>query len=567
MSSDFIKEKYLQGYPIPVSIDCTTIILEQMKKCICKINLDVEKEGTGFFCYIPGQDKKVMITNNHVVDENILKNNNKLTVRVYKDQEIEIDLNDKKIYTNIEYDTTIIEINKDEENKINDYIDYIDLDKSIFNKEKEIINKSIYILQYPKYYTGIEQIPFVSYGIIKNIEKYNIYHSCMTIYGSSGSPILNLLNNKVIGIQIDEPIGDNLGLGLRLQYPINDYLNSKDLFIKDNCISMKLKIEEEDIKKKIYFLDNTCKKNYINEKYQEYNHDNLKELNESNTQLFINDKKYKFEKYFVPEKIGNYKIKLKFNDNIKDCSFMFCNCQNIINIDLSSFNTKNVTDMKYMFSGCTNLEQLDLSYFKTKNVTEMSYMFFDCINLEKLDLSFFNTEKVTNMEKMFYCCLKLVDLDLSSFETERVTNMSHMFYSCKNIKHLYLNFFNTNEVTDMQFMFYNCFNLEIIDLERFLTTKVTNMSYLFYHCENITYLNLSSFNTKNVVYMDFMFAYCENLRSLDLFNFNTKELTNYLCIFENCTELKIVKMKEKKLNENLINSLKELTQTVSIKEN
>ena len=31
-------------------------------------------------------------------------------------------------------------------------------------------------------------------------------------------------------------------------------------------------------------------------------HDNLKELNELNTELFIDNKKYKFKKYFKPEK-------------------------------------------------------------------------------------------------------------------------------------------------------------------------------------------------------------------------------------------------------------------------
>ena len=39
-------------------------------------------------------------------------------------------------------------------------------------------------------------------GIIKNIneDNYTIEHLCSTERGSSGSPILNLLNYKVIGI-------------------------------------------------------------------------------------------------------------------------------------------------------------------------------------------------------------------------------------------------------------------------------------------------------------------------------------------------------------------------------
>ena len=37
------------------------------------------------------------------------------------------------------------------------------------------------------------------------INKYNIIHTCSTDDGSSGSPILNLKNNKVVGIHKGTP--------------------------------------------------------------------------------------------------------------------------------------------------------------------------------------------------------------------------------------------------------------------------------------------------------------------------------------------------------------------------
>ena len=40
------KEKMLDMYPLPVTIEGTTKILEQMKKCICKIE---NKNGRVFF--------------------------------------------------------------------------------------------------------------------------------------------------------------------------------------------------------------------------------------------------------------------------------------------------------------------------------------------------------------------------------------------------------------------------------------------------------------------------------------------------------------------------------------
>ena len=43
-----INEKELKDYPKPIFFEETKTILEQMKKNICKININGEK-GTGFF--------------------------------------------------------------------------------------------------------------------------------------------------------------------------------------------------------------------------------------------------------------------------------------------------------------------------------------------------------------------------------------------------------------------------------------------------------------------------------------------------------------------------------------
>ena len=106
---------------------------------------------------------------------------------------------------------------------------------------------------------------------------------------------------------------------------------------KNNIIKMKLKIEKNDINKEIYFLNNTINNNVFNQ-----NVNYLKELNDSNTELYINNKKYKYQKYFIPEKEGFYNILLKLNTTMTDCRFMFCSCNNIIDIDLSSFISINV---------------------------------------------------------------------------------------------------------------------------------------------------------------------------------------------------------------------------------
>jgi surface protein len=60
---------------------------------------------------------------------------------------------------------------------------------------------------------------------------------------------------------------------------------------------------------------------------------------------------------------------------------MFNYCQNLKNVNLTSFDTRNVTDMSVMFNLSFNLNNLDLSSFDIENVTKMEGMFVPSINI------------------------------------------------------------------------------------------------------------------------------------------------------------------------------------------
>ena len=75
--------------------------------------------------------------------------------------------------------------------------------------------------------------------------------------------------------------------------------------------------------------------------------------------------------------------------------------RNVLEIDLSNFDTSKVTNMSNMFLGMSNLTSLNLSNFDTSQVTNMAGMFFNILLLTTLDFSSFNTSKVTSMSNMF----------------------------------------------------------------------------------------------------------------------------------------------------------------------
>ena len=235
--------------------------------------------------------------------------------------------------------------------------------------------------------------------------------------------------------------------------------------------------------------------------------------------------------------------------------------KNILELDLSNFDTSKVANMSHMFNGMRNLTTLNLSNFNTSNVTDMGGMFFSMTNLTTLNLSNFDTSKVTNMGSMFYGISNLTTLNLSNFNTSQVTIMGGMFYGMSNLTTLNLSNFNTSKTTDMRSMFNGMTNLaslnissfntenvenmssmfsqaqkiEHLDLSHFRTDKVTNMGSMFYQMSALKTINLSHFNTANVTDMSSMFSMDDNLTELDLRSFTTPKVENFGYMFASFT--------------------------------
>ena len=211
--------------------------------------------------------------------------------------------------------------------------------------------------------------------------------------------------------------------------------------------------------------------------------------------------------------------------------------KNILEIDLSGFDTSKVTNMSSMFGSMSKLTTLNLSSFNTSKVADMSNMFYGMSKLTNLNLSNFDTSKVTNMSGMFSIMPSLTTLDISSFDTSKVTDMYAMFSDMSNLTALNLSNFDTSKVTYMRYMFNNMSNLTTLNLSHFDTSKVTNMGYMFSGMSNLTNLDLSSFDTSMVTDMYAMFSDMSNLTALNLSNFDTSKVTTMYAMFRNMPNL------------------------------
>ena len=132
------EENGLKNHPNPMSSDQMSYILELIKRCICLIKCPTGGHGTGFFCRIHDQNflnhKTVLITNYHILKKDDLTEGKKIEFTIKNDTiNRELIINKRKIYANEEFDTTIIEL--DPQNDLIEPDSFLDIDRQIFSED------------------------------------------------------------------------------------------------------------------------------------------------------------------------------------------------------------------------------------------------------------------------------------------------------------------------------------------------------------------------------------------------------------------------------------------------
>lgn len=159
------------------------------------------------------------------------------------------------------------------------------------------------------------------------------------------------------------------------------------------------------------------------------------------------------------------------------------------------------TDCRYMFTECKNLQEIDLSGFDLSGATDMSYVFNKCTALKTIKFGKINTTNVTTMRELFMQCTNLTSVNLpNNFVRSKCTDLYCMFDGCENLTSVNTTGWNTSNVTDMTAMFENCYNLQTFDLSMFDITKVTSVKWMFLNCRSLTTIYAKSgtnWGTKN----------------------------------------------------------------------
>ena len=246
-------------------------LIRQINNCLCKIILNDINIALGFLCKIPFPDKfnflHVLITQSSIFRKNDIDKQGNIIISLNNDNliyKINID-SSRKIYINELYGIIMIEIKKDDKININNFLE---IDYNIFNNNlKKIYEKQKIIIFF--------NLNFIKYsiGIIRNIDEANyIYHTCPSEAGSSGGPIINLTNNKVIGIHpgIDYS-NKNINKGILIKAIIDD-------FYKKNVNENNINFNNDNKDIVLYFIFKNGKELYLDVKESFYFKNVIKEL-------------------------------------------------------------------------------------------------------------------------------------------------------------------------------------------------------------------------------------------------------------------------------------------------
>ena len=142
-----------------------------------------------------------------------------------------------------------------------------------------------------------------------------------------------------------------------------------------------------------------------------------------------NESQIKNKYSFTHQESGINTVRIIWNTEIKSTQKMFCQCNKIVEIDLSKFDTTSVSNMQEMFYECSTLKSINFLNVDTSKVTIMAHMFYHCASLISLDLSNFNTTKVKVLPSMFLGCSNLEYINFNLLNPNKYNSYEGLFQS------------------------------------------------------------------------------------------------------------------------------------------
>ena len=512
-SSTYIQEKDIDGAIASIQGETLEKINDQKKSCSCKIECNEKGNGSGFFSLIPFPNKAkllpVLMTNNHVLPKEAIIKGKKININM-KEKKFSYLIDDStKVYTNKKYDITIIEMS---DNYGLDFNKFLEIDDSIHkeNLQEYFKNRSIYLIHHPKSKENAE----FTVGIIKYIalDSNDIHHTCKSEPGSSGSPILDLKTNKIVGIHKGSASNNiKLNIGTFIKEPIEEFYKECVNKIKLDEILIGYPNQENEIKN----IKNNNGQNRDNSYKGKNNKSELKSDNiikiqnindKENNNISDNDNEFSlFNQYNNDFNLNSDNNIPNNNDNKMINNNIMGNNDNEINNNINEnmiYNLNNNIQKENEEENLNIIDEITIKYIKGKA------KFFDSL----LNLQLFKLKESNSSDKLFgehfveinkHLCKIIIgnkEYELKSYLNKECDEVNKNEFEIK-LKGI-------SKVTDLTCMFCGCLSLDSIkDFLNINTSKITRLSHLFSFCKITSIPDISKWDTSNVELMDNMFLH------------------------------------------------------------
>lgn len=195
-------------------------------------------------------------------------------------------------------------------------------------------------------------------------------------------------------------------------------------------------------------------KDYIN--INEWRYKSNSNVREQDVYKFVPKDRYHLEQLIIERLKENIKEPYLLDidtSNIKNFSDLFSadpddylrrhckiNTEEIITLDLSSWNTSNVTTMNGMFYRCKNLKTLHIENFDMSSIQDLGAMCRYCESLKYVDVSKWKIKKFGNNKSVevsciFGGCTSLEEVrGIENLDPNSLTNKNFAFLNSYNVK-------------------------------------------------------------------------------------------------------------------------------------
>ena len=209
---------------------------------------------------------------------------------------------------------------------------------------------------------------------------------------------------------------------------------------------------------------------------------------------------------------------LKLCGKLDSASYMFEDCTDVKEVDITGLDISNSRQVKGLFCGCNQLSTVKgLGALNTSSAESMTNFFYGCSALKSVDgVENWNLGNVTSLANMFAGCSLLESVgNLSSWDVSKVTSMGGMFYNSGISDFNFIKKWNPKSLTSVANMFSSTPVTDISALKNLLSVadanKLTDISNIFKNCAHLASADFSDIDMSKIQSAWAMFGGCINL--------------------------------------------------------